>query len=115
MRAYEGIEVVGERDVQVAVDGCEVARGGPAERDGGGGHGPEREERDGGQGPHLVPALPEERRLRAAGRGSRGHVDLGRRRRGRGAVGWHGLHSGVGGGGGDWRAGLREGEEEDPW
>ena len=112
MRAYEGIEVLGERDVQVPVDGGEVARGGPAERDGGGGHGPEREERDGGQGPDLVPALPEEHRLRAAGRAS-GHGDLGRWHRRRGAVGWHGLHPGVGGGGGDWRAGLREGE--DPW
>ena len=77
---YEGVEIVDERIVHVPERGGELP-GGQAQRDGGGEHGPEREERDGGEGPHLVPTLPEQRRL--AGRD--GNRDLGRRRR-RGGV-----------------------------
>lgn len=43
---------------RIAERGGEIPRG-PAERDRGGEHGPERKERDGGERPRLVPPLPE--------------------------------------------------------
>lgn len=100
---YEGVEVIDKRVGEVPERGGEVA-GGPADGDGGGEHGPEREERDGRQGPHLVPPLPE-RRPRLAGPRRRVVRDGDLCRRGCRAVGGgEGLHSGggrgVGGGGG---------------
>ena len=90
---YEGIEFVDERIARVPQRGGELP-GGPAQGDGSGEHGPEREERDGGEGPHLVPPLPEERGLRAPARGGGGDADLGRlqKRRGGAAVAGEGLH-----------------------
>jgi hypothetical protein len=78
---YERVEVVDDRITRVAERGGEVP-GGPAERDGGGEHRPEREERDDGERPRLVPPLPKQRRI--AGRERDG--DLGGRRRGVEAV-----------------------------
>lgn len=82
---YEGVEVIDKRVGEVPERGGEVA-GGPADGDGGGEHGPEREERDGGERPRLVPPLPEQRRLRPAAGGRDGDGDLGRRRRRGGVV-----------------------------
>lgn len=76
---YERVEVVEEGGTQVPGGGGKVA-GGPAEGDGGGEHGPEREEGDGDEGPRLVPPLPEQRRLCAPAGGDR-NGDLSRRRR----------------------------------
>lgn len=77
---YEGVKFVDERIACVPERGGQLP-GGPTEGDGSGEHGPEREERDGREGPRLVPALSEQRRI--AGRD--GDRDLGRRRR-RGGV-----------------------------
>ena len=77
---YEGIEFVDERIARVPQRGGELP-GGPAQGDGSGEHGPEREERDGREGPRLVPALPEQSRFARRD----GDRDLGRRCR-RGGV-----------------------------
>ena len=102
---YEGIKFVDERIARVPQRGGELP-GGPAQGDGSGEHGPEREERDGCEGPRLVPALPEQSRFARRD----GDRDLGRRCR-RGGVGAvvvidDGLHSSGRGRSGSGESGL---------